>query len=123
VAAAAEKALANTIHSLPDEVVLYWGEAIGTHGSDVVSYNLETKRITLWDAKYRGDAVGIAGSKTFTDKQRLSNALVKAKDAIYSSSLSAEDKAAAINSIKDKLFNTRTAGMGSAKNSTFGDHK
>ncbi len=47
-AAAAEEELANTVHNLPDEAVVRWGDPIGTRGADVISVNLKTGRVTLW---------------------------------------------------------------------------
>ena len=99
--------------------MIYWGEVIGTHGSDIVSYNLETKIVTLWDAKYRGKAVGLAGSKTFVENSGpLNNALSKAVDAVKMSNLTEADKLKALESIRIGNYSTRTVGAGEAKNST-----
>jgi hypothetical protein len=122
-AALAEKEKAKFIHSLPNEVVIYWGEKIGTHGADVVSYNLRTKQVTLWDVKYRSASRTIRPSTTFAkDSGPLANAIRKARDGIRDSRLSPADKEAALNSLK-AIFETRTIGAGKAKNSTLGDHK
>ena len=123
LAVASEEARARFIHSLPDEVVILWGKKIGKQGSDVISYNLRTKRLTVWDDKYRSDAVMIYPSRTFTEEPSLTNALAEAKDAIWKSALSDTDKEAAIASIQSRTFNTRTVGSGNARNSTFGDHQ
>src|SRR5262249_52980805 len=48
-----ERRLARRVHGLPDEVVIHWGSPIGSHGADVVSVNLRTGEVTLWDAKFR----------------------------------------------------------------------
>ena len=100
-----------------------WGKKIGKQGSDVISYNLRTKRLTVWDDKYRSDAVMIYPSRTFTEEPSLTNALAEAKDAIWKSALSDMDKEAAIASVESRAFNTRTVGSGNARNSTFGDHQ
>jgi hypothetical protein len=104
-------------------VVIYWGEKQGTHGADVVSYNLRTKQVTLWDVKYRSKSRTIRPSTTFAkDSGPLANAIRKARDGIRDSHLSPADKEAALNSLK-AIFETRTIGAGNAKNSTLGDHK
>jgi hypothetical protein len=123
-AALAEKEKAKFIHSLPNEVVIYWGEKIGTHGADVVSYNLRTKQVTLWDVKYRSDYRTIRRSNTFKKgSDALDNAVQKALEAIPRSALSPADKHAAQSSLENNTYEARTIGAGNAKNSTFGDNK
>lgn len=123
IAAKSEEQAARAIHKLPGEVVIYWGAKIGAHGPDVVSYNLKTKTVTLWDVKWRGSPRSIQRSRTFKhDSDALANALEIAKRAINSSRLSEADKLAAWKSIEKGTFQTRTLGMGQSKNSTFGDH-
>jgi hypothetical protein len=123
-AAAAEEEAARFIHTLPGEVVLFWGKVIGTQRGDVISYNLQTRIVTLWDSKWRGTPVRIQPSKTFKkDSDSLSQSLEEAKAAIEASRLSETHKRAAIKSINERTFQTRTLGAGQAKNSTFGDHR
>ena len=69
------------------------------------------------------DARTIGPSKTFQKPTTMNNAIKEAQDAITSSQLSAEDKAAAFNSLRENTFQTRTHGSGNVKNSTFGDHQ
>lgn len=64
-AAAAEESLARTVHNLPDEAVVRWGDPIGAHGNDVISVNVRTGDVTLWDAKFRSGSVEVRPSKTF----------------------------------------------------------
>jgi hypothetical protein len=123
-AAKTEEQAARAIHELPDEVVIHWGEKIGAHGPDVVSYNLRTKTVTLWDVKWRGSPTRVQSSTTFKKgSDPLANALGQARRAIGGSGLSTADKEAAVASIKRGTFQTRTLGMGQAKNSTVGDHR
>lgn len=119
IAEKSEEDHARRVHEYPNEVVLMWGKEIGANGVDTISYNLETKRITLWDDKFRSEARRITPSKTF-DKgsPRLANALREAIDAIHESTLSAADKEAALESIEKRTFQTRTHGSGNVKNST-----
>src|SRR5262249_47267156 len=61
----AERRLALRVQRLPDEVVIHWGSPIGSHGADIVSVNLKTGEVTLWDSKFRGKRVRIQESSTF----------------------------------------------------------
>lgn len=102
LAAESEEVLSRFIHSLPDEAVLFWGQKIGAHGADAVSYNLRTRIVTLWDVKWRSAPVRIPPSKTFEkDSNPLKNAVRQAVDAVKASRLSEVHKAAAIQSIRD----------------------
>ena len=122
--AAAEEKAARFIHTLPYEAVIFWGQRIGAPGADVVSYNLKTKTVTLWDVKWRGKPVRLRPSTTFEQGSKpLTNALKQASDAVWASKLSKQHKDAAIESINTKAFQTRTLGAGNAKNSTFSDHR
>jgi hypothetical protein len=127
-AAEAEEELARTIHNAPpppmlrDEVVLRWGDVIGTHGADVISVNMQTGQVTLWDSKYRSNPVTVQPSKTFTIKSRRDNAVKQAKDTLNADAESAKpiltkelyDKA--IYSIDKNKFAALTIGMGKATN-------
>jgi hypothetical protein len=119
-----EEAAARAIHKLPNEVVIYWGIKSGAHGPDVISYNLKTRIVTLWDVKWRGSPMRIRPSTTFrADSRPLANSLQIARLAIKNSQLSSADKDAAFKSLDNKTFETRTLGAGASKNSTFGDHQ
>jgi hypothetical protein len=117
-AAAAEGDLALSVQSIPDEVVVSWGDKIGTHGADAVSVNTRTGVPTLWDAKYRGSAIIIRPTETFASPARLQNAVDKAiADLSSNATLPPSIREAAIRNLRLGNFNTRTAGFGLAKNS------
>ena len=102
-AAEAEEALARTIHELPDQVVVRWGDPIGSHGADVVSVNIKTGEVTLWDSKFRGGSVRIQPSKTFQDPKSLNNAIEVAKRTIdANTTLPAEIRDAALQNLARK---------------------
>jgi hypothetical protein len=122
-AEASESALAKAIGELPDEVVLLWGKQVTKHGADIISYNLKTKRVTLWDDKFRSDPIRIPPSRTFRNEETLERALREAEEAIRMSSLSKADKSAAMKSISERTYQLRTHGSGQVKNSTFGENK
>ena len=124
IGAAAEEAAAIEIHAMPNEAVIRWGQAIGAHGADIISYNLETHVVTLWDVKFRTEPRRVNPSPTFRRNSRsLDSALAQADRAIRMSLLSPADKKLAIESIMQKTFQTRTLGAGNSRNSTFGDHR
>lgn len=67
-AAIAEEELAKIVHLQPDQAVIHWGDVIGTHHADVVSVNVKTGEVTLWDAKYRSRGDRLRPSETFTNQ-------------------------------------------------------
>jgi hypothetical protein len=118
-AAKAEKELAETVHSLPDQVVVRWGDPIGAHGADVISVNQRTGAVTLWDAKFRSGNVTIQPSPTFTRQPRRMNAVNEAIRNLQSNqTLPADIRRTAIDNLMNLQFQTRTVGFGNAKNST-----
>ena len=119
-AAETEEALARTVHDLPGEVVIRWGDPIGTHGADVISVNIDrySGRVTLWDAKYRGNPVAVQPSKTFALEPRIQNAVDEAIVTLErNASLSLETRRKALENLRRGIFETRTVGAGNAKNS------
>ncbi|MGK9416204.1 hemagglutinin repeat-containing protein [Pseudomonas cedrina] len=111
--------LANDIANLPNQAVVRYGDAIGTHGADVVSVNLATGRVTLRDNKYRSSAQNVPSSPTFTPgSNALDGAVSDAQTAIRNSNLPDSVKQQAIQSLRDGNFNANTVGSGAAKNST-----
>jgi hypothetical protein len=62
--AEAERRLTQAVQSMPNQEVIFWGDPIGSHGADVVSVNIKTGEVTLWDAKYRSNAVRLLHSST-----------------------------------------------------------
>ena len=118
-AAEAEEALARTIHELPDQAIVRWGDPIGSHGADVVSVNIKTGQVTLWDSKFRSGSVRIQPSQTFQKEPSLDNAIRRAADSIEAdTTLPADIRAAALQNLEERHFTTRTVGAGNAKNST-----
>ena len=119
----AEEQLANTVHSLPDQQVVRWGDPVGSHGSDVISVNQKTGDVTLWDAKYRGSDVRIQESPTFAAKSDArANAINEAIETITNNkTLPPDIKQKAIANLQSNNIQTRTVGFGNAKNSTLGN--
>jgi hypothetical protein len=125
-AAAAEERLALAIHRgpppdiiPPGEVVIAWGDIIGTHGPDIISVNKETGAVTLWDAKYRSNRVTVGKSGTFTKKTRLKKAIKQAKEIIMKNKTLPQNIKDTANTNLNNLstFQTRTVPMGNALNS------
>ena len=113
-----EGQLAQTVHGLTDEAVVYWGDKIGTHGADVISVNMKTGRVTLWDAKFRSNPVRIKASTTFIKTDPLNNAVNEAILEINNNiTLPADIRLRAIQNLRAGSYRTRTVGMGAAKNS------
>ncbi|MHA6897170.1 beta strand repeat-containing protein, partial [Ralstonia pseudosolanacearum] len=111
--------LANTVAQLPNETVVRYGDAVGTHGADIVSVNSESGAVTFWDNKYRSGATKIDSSPTFTpNSQALNNAMTEATRAIESSNLPDSVKRIALSNIERGNITTNTVGEGGAKNST-----
>ena len=118
-AAEAEEALARTVHSLPDEVVVHWGKPVTANGPDVISVNTKTGEVTLWDSKYRGKPRTIQPSSTFQADPTRKKAISQAADAIKNNtSLSPEIRNAALDNLRKGNVSTRTVGAGNARNST-----
>ena len=108
-AAEAEEALARTIHNLPDEVVVRWGDPIGSHGADVISVSTKTGQVTLWDSRYRSGSVRIQPSETFQQQPRLDNAIAEATRTIEANTtLPAEVRDAALRNLRKRQVTTRT---------------
>ena len=119
----AETEAAMFLHSLSDVVVIYWGQHQGKHGADVITYNLKTKVVTLWDVKYRSSPVRLQPSKTFSKDSSREKTLDQARKAIQDSGLSPSDRSSALLSLANRSYQTRTLGAGNAKNSTIGDDR
>jgi hypothetical protein len=117
-----ERQLARRVHNLTDEVVVHWGGPIGSHGPDIVSINLRTGTVTLWDAKFRGRKIRVQGSSTFKpgSSPRM-KAIQKALKAVNrDTTLGPRVRARARRNLQNGIFKTRTAGFGNAKNSILG---
>jgi len=111
--------LANDVANLPNQIVVRYGDAIGTHGADVISVNSATGEVTLWDNKFLSNAQGIPSSTTFTPQSSaLNGALSDARTAIQGSDLPQAIKDQALQNLQNGNFTTNTVGSGAAKNST-----
>jgi filamentous hemagglutinin len=116
---AEELKLANVVANLPNQVVIKYGDKVGEHGADVVSVNVNTGEVILWDNKFRSSSSNIPSSPTFKeDSSALNKAVEGAKADIKSSNLSPEIKEKAIQNLDRRNFTANTVGSGSAKNST-----
>jgi hypothetical protein len=114
-----EKELAEALQRLPDQVVVEWGDRIGTHGADAITVNLRTGEVILWDSKYRSSPTKIKPSPTFQKPEPRNNAVQQAIDSIQENTVLPDRiKAIAIDNLEDRRFRTRTVGAGNAKNST-----
>ena len=114
-----ELKLANVIAGLPDQVVVRYGDAIGTNGADVVSVNRATGDVTLWDNKYRTALQNLKSpSKTFEpESSRLKSAVKQAEEAIEAASLPADIEAKALKKLDSGNYTTNTVGSGKLRNS------
>ena len=111
--------LANTIVQLPNQTVVRYGDAVGTHGADVVSVNSSTGEVSLWDNKFRSGANGLQPSNTFQPgSSALANAIAQAKEAVDASNLPQAIKDIAYRNLDAGNFTTNTVGAGNARNST-----
>lgn len=114
-----ELKLANEVAALPNQSVVQYGGAVGTHGADVVSVNSIRGEVTLWDSKFRSSGQSILSSPTFTPQSNaLTGALNDAEIAIRNSKLSPATRDQAIQNLRQGNFTTNTVGSGAAKNST-----
>jgi filamentous hemagglutinin len=113
---AGELELANQIAKLPGQQVLRYADAVGTHGADVISVDVNTGDVFLWDSKFRSGSVSIKSSPTFdVNSDALENALGQARDAIEDLPNALKDKA--LENLRQGNFTTNTVGAGNAKNS------
>ena len=114
----AETKFANYLHYMTDEIVIRWGDGVGTHGADIISVNSKTGRVTLWDTKWRTNPTMIGPSKTFAEPGRLANAVDQAERALDNADyLPSELRQKAIDSIDYETYNAHTPGMGNARSS------
>ena len=120
-AAGAEADLAKTVHSLPNEQVMHWGEPIGSHGTDTLSVNRKTGDVSFWDSKFRSKSTRIQESPTFTNPRARAYAISQAEGIIRDDkSLPPAIKQKALDNLENKRIQTRTVGDGKAKNSVIG---
>ena len=115
-----EAALLKRVEQIRGEMVLKTPAGTGTNGEDIISFNVNTGKVTLWDAKFRSAAQILKKSGTFLNPQNLANAIAEAKEAIEASSLSEANKEramASINGAEGTGYNVFTAGEAYAPNS------
>lgn len=113
----AELNLANQVAVLPGQTVVAYGDAVGTHGADVVSVD-SSGNVTLWDSKFRSSNQVVQSSPTFTPSSNaLDNAINQAVGAIEDSNLPQSTINRALQNLQDGNFTTNTVGSGGAKNS------
>ena len=106
--------------TMPNEVIVLWGNRVTQNGSDIVTVNRLTGEVTLWDNKFRGSSPTIVGSGTFqAGSDRFVNARNQAMQAIENSNLPANVRAQALSNLERGNVRTITSGSGSARNSVF----
>ncbi|MFP3274750.1 MAG: hemagglutinin repeat-containing protein [Paraburkholderia sp.] len=112
-----ELKLANQVAELPGQTVVAYGDAVGTHGADVVSVDT-SGNVSLWDNKFRSSSQSIQSSTTFTPgSDAMNNAINKAVKEIESSNLPQSTINNALQNLQDGNFTANTVGSGSVKNS------
>ena len=106
--------------TMPNEVIVLWGNRVTQNGSDVVTVNRLTGEVTLWDNKFRSANRSIGSSATFQPGSRsFLNARAQAERAILNSNLSAHLRAQALRNLLEGNVRTITSGSGHALNSVF----
>ena len=91
---------------------------VGTRGADIISVDIKSNEVTLWDNKYRSGDVPIKDSPTFKNTPtRLGNAKQQAWDAIDASNLPQSQKNIMKQNIDAGNFTTATVGDGNGRNS------
>lgn len=83
----------------------------------MISVDVKTGEVTLWDSKYRTSETIIQESPTFTKEGPLTGALNEAEKAIKGSTLPQAIKDKAVQNLIDNTYTTNTVGAGNVKNS------
>ncbi|MFV5639816.1 DUF637 domain-containing protein [Acinetobacter oleivorans] len=112
-----ELRLANEVVAQPNQVVLKYGDAIGRNGSDIISVDVKTGNVYLWDSKYRSTNSKLGASPTFTNSTTRVNAVAEALRAVQSSNLPGSIKDIARENLNKGTFTTYTVATGNSKNS------
>lgn len=104
------------------QLVVRWGDKIGTNGADVISVNPTNGQVTLWDTKFLSADKSIKMSPTFdfsatTGQAKLAGLMKQAEDAVIAAKLPPAVEAKAIADIQAKNFFANTVGAGNARNS------
>jgi hypothetical protein len=108
-----ELILANDVAKVTDQAVVKYGDAIGKNGADLVSVNVKTGEVTLWDAKYRSNPANVGESPTFTNYTQTTRQ--DAIDSIMNSNLDISIKQKAVLNLSTDNFKAITAGQGQVK--------
>jgi filamentous hemagglutinin len=87
--------------------VVAWGHKVTEHGADIVSVDKDGN-VFLWDSKYVGSGGSRPASETFTQPDRLKNAVEQAFAAICASTKLGKAKAQAIANIQQGKFTAIT---------------
>ena len=91
---------------------------VGTRGADIISVDIKSNEVTLWDNKYRTANTRIKDSPTFKNTPtRLVNAKNDAIKAIEASNLPQPQKDIMKQNINKGNFTTATVGDGNGRNS------
>ena len=109
---AAEIRLANELASDGRRAVLKWGDSVGRNGNDIITVDLRTAAVELWDSKFRSAVRSGEVSPTFAEPQNLNNAIKEARDFVNRANLPPDIKAAAIQNLNAKNVTTYTVGSG-----------
>ncbi|MCF0265690.1 DUF637 domain-containing protein [Acinetobacter guillouiae] len=112
-----ELQLANEVAKIPNQIVLKYGDVVGRHGSDIISVDVSTGKVFLWDSKYRSANSNLGVSPTFLDGPKRISAINEAQNTIRASNLPANIKLQAIDNLEKGTFTTYTVATGNSKNS------
>jgi hypothetical protein len=106
-----ELRLANHIVEQNLGTVLQYGHRVVEHGADIISIDMTTGRVTLWDSKYRELRAASAHSATFTEADRRHAAADAAVAFLEAGggSLSLRMREKAISDLKARNFDAVTA--------------
>jgi hypothetical protein len=104
----AEISLANRVAETEGHIVVKYGDAIGRHGSDVISVDPLTGAVTLWDSKWSGKGAEEEISGTFQGDP-LADAIREAfAEILQADNLNQELKGKAVEYLKKGIFTART---------------
>ncbi len=103
---AAEIRLANQLASNGRRAVLKWGDSVGRNGNDIITVDLRTAAVELWDSKFRSAVRSGEVSPTFAEPQNLNNAIEEAKRFVNRANLPPDIKAAAMQNLNAKNVTT-----------------
>lgn len=90
---------------------------IGRHGADVISVDVKTGEVTLWDSKYRSGDVKLGESPTFTKESSRRFAIQEAIDAVTDSKLPDDIKNKSLFFLRSNTFKANTVAAGNARSS------